>query len=122
MPHADPAWRKEIHANEALLFRYSALIFNAHRIHYDRDYAKVEGYGGLVVHGPLIATYLLELVRERMPEASLATFTYRAVSPLFDSEPFQVCGEHSSDGRSAELWAETPDGALAMTGRAEFAA
>ena len=122
VPHADPAWRKEIHANEALLFRYSALIFNAHRIHYDRDYAKVEGYGGLVVHGPLIATYLLELVRERMPEASLATFIYRAVSPLFDSEPFQVCGEPSSDGRSAELWAETPDGALAMTGRAEFAA
>ena len=121
-PRADPPWRKKIRASEALLFRYSALIFNAHRIHYDRDYARGEGYDGLVVHGPLIATYLLELVRERRPEARLAAFTYRAVSPLFDSEPFQVCGEPSPDGRSAEVWAVTPRGALAMAGRAEFAA
>ena len=123
VPHADPAWTKEIRTNEALLFRYSALIFNAHRIHYDRDYAtKIEGYGGLVVHGPLIATYLLELVREREPDARLVSFSYRGVSPLFDTKPFRVCGQPAADGRSAELWAETPRGALAMSARAEFAA
>jgi len=123
VPHADPAWTKEIRTNEALLFRYSALIFNAHRIHYDRDYAtRTEGYGGLVVHGPLIATCLLELVRERSPHARLAAFAYRGVSPLFDTEPFRVCGQPSADGRTVELWAETPRGALAMSARAELAA
>jgi 3-methylfumaryl-CoA hydratase len=123
VPHAAPAWTKEIRTNEALLFRYSALIFNAHRIHYDRDYAtRTEGYGGLVVHGPLIATYLLELLRERSPHARLAAFGYRGVSPLFDAEPFRVCGQPSPDGRTVELWAETPQGALAMSARAEVAA
>ena len=122
-PHASPVWTKDVRTNEALLFRYSALIFNAHRIHYDRDYAaKIEGYGGLVVHGPLIATYLLELARERRPDGRLAAFSYRGVSPLFDTAPFRVCGQPSVDARAVELWAETPQGALAMTGRAEFAA
>jgi 3-methylfumaryl-CoA hydratase len=122
VPHADPRWRREIRTNEALLFRYSALIFNAHRIHYDRDYAtKIEGYGGLVVHGPLIATYLLELVRASSPSARIATFSYRGVSPLFDAVPFRVAGQPSADGRSAEAWAETPQGALAMHARVEFA-
>jgi len=74
------------------------------------------------VHGPLIATYLLELVRERSPHARLAAFVYRGVSPLFDTAPFKVCGQPSTDGRTAELWAETPQGALAMSARAEFAA
>jgi 3-methylfumaryl-CoA hydratase len=122
VPDANPQWRREIRTNEALLFRYSALIFNAHRIHYDRDYARSEGYRGLVVHGPLIATYLLELLREHRPEARIATFSYRGVSPLFDTAPFHVAGRPSADGRSAEVWAETPQGSLAMTARAEFAA
>lgn len=118
-PHADPTWTQEIRPDERLLFRYSALVFNAHRIHYDRDYAmKVEGYGGLVVHGPLIATYLLEVARKN--NARLAAFSYRGVSPLFDGAPFRVCGLPSADGRTADLWAETPQRALAMTGRAEF--
>ena len=120
VPDTAPPWQREIRTNEALLFRYSALIFNAHRIHYDRDYARNEGYGGLVVHGPLIATYLLELLRAQRPEARIATFSYRGVSPLFDTAPFRVAGRPSGDGRSAEVWAETPQGALAMTGKAEF--
>jgi 3-methylfumaryl-CoA hydratase len=117
-PHRDAAWEAEIRPNEALLFRYSALIFNAHRIHYDRDYAmRVEGYGGLVVHGPLIATFLLELARKN--GARLASITYRGVSPLFDGAPFRIRGKPA--GGAADLWAQTPRGELAMLGRAELA-
>jgi 3-methylfumaryl-CoA hydratase len=116
-PHRDAAWEAEIRANEALLFRYSALIFNAHRIHYDRDYAmRVEGYGGLVVHGPLIATFLLELARKN--GARLASVAYRGVSPLFDGAAFRVRG--MPVGTSVDLWAETPRGALAMIANADL--
>ena len=76
-----------------LLFRYSALTFNGHRIHYDRRYVtEVEGYPGLVVHGPLIATLLLELLRRERPDATVMRFSFRAVSPLFDVAPFTVSG------------------------------
>jgi 3-methylfumaryl-CoA hydratase len=120
-PHQDPVWKKQIRTNVPMLFRYSALIFVGHRIHYDREYAtKVEGYGGLVVHGPLIATCLLNLSIEKS-KARLVSFSYRGVSPLFDTAPFHVCGQPAADGRSAEVWAETPQGALAMTAKAEFA-
>jgi 3-methylfumaryl-CoA hydratase len=113
-PHRDAAWESEIRPSEALLFRYSALTFNAHRIHYDRDYAmRVEGYDGLVVHGPLIATFLLELARRN--GARLAAFRYRGVSPLFDARPFRV------RGKPPDLWAETPGGGLAMSATAELA-
>jgi 3-methylfumaryl-CoA hydratase len=119
VPHADAEWTRTITPNVPLLFRYSALMFVGHRIHYDRDYAmKVEGYGGLVVHGPLIATYLLDLARDHA-KSRMTAFSYRGVSPLFDA-PFRVRGKPSADGRSAELWAETPQGTLAMSARAEF--
>lgn len=121
-PHGKADWEREVRPSEALLFRYSALIFNAHRIHYDHRYcAQMEGYPGLVVHGPLIATYLLELARARLPRARVSAFSCRGVSPLFDNAPFRVCGKPSDDGRSAELWAESPEGMLAMNARAEFA-
>mgnify|MGYP001595573381 CR=1 FL=1 len=120
-PHGKAEWEREVRPSEALLFRYSALIFNAHRIHYDLRYCtQVEGYPGLVVHGPLIATYLMELARDKSG-SRLAAFSYRGVSPLFDTAPFHVCGQPSADGRSAELWAEAAQGALAMTAKAEFA-
>ncbi len=74
-----------------LLFRYSALTFNGHRIHYDRDYARqVEGYPGLVVHGPLIATLLLDLLLRRNPGAEVTGFTFRASAPAFDGEPLTL--------------------------------
>ena len=77
-----------------LLFRYSALTFNGHRIHYDRRYVtEVEGYPGLIVHGPLIATLLLDLVRRNAPDADVATFRFKAVRPTFDLHPFRVNGE-----------------------------
>ena len=72
-----------------MLFRYSALTFNGHRIHYDRRYVtEVEGYPGLVVHGPLIATLLLDLLRREMPEADVSRFQFKAIRPLFDLDTF----------------------------------
>jgi 3-methylfumaryl-CoA hydratase len=98
-----------------LLFRYSALTFNGHRIHYDRSYVtEVEGYPGLVVHGPLLATLLLDLLREHRPHAAVVRFAFRASSPLFDIDPFFVCGEPASDGTTVRLWAKDHRGGLAM--------
>jgi len=95
----------------ATLFRYSALTFNSHRIHYDADYAReVEGYRDLVVHGPLLATLLADLAGRQGDR--LATFDYKAVSPLFVSEAFTV--NRRCRGEGAALWAASSDGRLAM--------
>jgi len=97
-----------------LLFRFSALTFNSHRIHYDRQYAtEVEGYPGLVVHGPLIATLLLDLLRRHWPTANLTAFEFRALKPLFDTAPFLVSAQQV-DAKTFRLWASTEDGQLAM--------
>lgn len=95
------------------LFRYSALTFNGHRIHYDADYARsVEGYAHLVIHGPLIATLLMDLaVRHRGP---LRSFRYRAQSPLLLPDAFTVNGRHDND-ESTTLWASSTDGRVAMS-------
>lgn len=119
-PPADPAWRRVVKPDAALLFRFSALIFNAHRIHYDRDYVRgVEGYPGLLVHGPLTAILLLDLLRESCPERPLRRFDYQAKAPLFDNAPFTVAGMPTVDG--AALWAQTPDCVVAMSGTAQLA-
>jgi len=117
----DSAWRRNIEPNDVLLFRYSALTFNGHRIHYDRRYVtEVEGYPGLVVHGPLIATLLLDLLRRHHPDARVTQFTFRAVKPTFDTAPFQVCGRLEEDGHTVRLWAQHLDGALAMDATARI--
>jgi 3-methylfumaryl-CoA hydratase len=115
----DDVWRRDIHPSEALLFRYSALTFNSHRIHYDRRYVtETEGYPGLIVHGPLIATLLIDLLRRNTPQP-VAAFRFRAISPLFHIAPFSVHG--ATDGTSAAaLWARTPTGHLAMEAEATF--
>jgi 3-methylfumaryl-CoA hydratase len=106
-------WEREIRPGDVLLFRYSALTFNSHRIHYDRRFAtSVEGYPGLVVHGPLIATLLLDLLRSNLPEANIAKFSFRAVSPLFDTATFRICGK--PEGDTVRLWAKNENGGLAM--------
>jgi len=110
---SDEQFSRRITPDPVLLFRYSALTFNSHRIHYDRPYAtEVEGYRGLVVHGPLIATLLLDLLRRQQPSARVTAFDFKAVSPLLDTAPFDVCGR--IDGELATLWARGPDGSLAM--------
>lgn len=115
----DATWERIVQPDDMLLFRYSALTFNAHRIHYDWRYAtQVEGYPGLVVHGPLIATMLLDLLRRNMPGAKVARFAFRAVSPLFDTAPFWLCGRPESDAKSVSLWARNESGGLATTATA----
>ena len=102
-----------------LLFRYSALTFNAHRIHYDREYARdVEGYAGLVVHGPLIATLLIDHAGRELPGLAPRHFSFRAEAPLIDGAPFDLCLVREGDG--ARLWARDASGRTTM--RAEVAA
>jgi 3-methylfumaryl-CoA hydratase len=114
-------WTREWWADDVLLFRYSALTFNGHRIHYDRRYAtEVEGYPGLVVHGPLLATLLLDLVRRKRPDAEIARYEFRAMRPIFDLHPFHVCGEPQSGGAALRLWVRDHEGALAMDATAHI--
>jgi 3-methylfumaryl-CoA hydratase len=108
-------WRREIHPDPVLLFRYSAVTFNSHRIHYDYPYTtKVEGYPGLVVHGPFTATLLVDLLRRNLPEATLRTFTFRALKPLYDTADFSTCGLPDLQGRAAKLWTRDHAGAVTM--------
>jgi len=122
MPGPEGAqWTRRVVPDDVMLFRYSALTFNGHRIHYDRRYVTtVEGYPGLIVHGPLIATLLLDLLRREMPQARVTHFNFKAVKPLFDVAPFEVCGRMEDD-KHIKLWARTPEGHLAMEANAVLA-
>lgn len=114
-PPAGGVAQRMITPSTVQLFRYSALTFNGHRIHYDRDYCRdVEGYPGIIVHGPLIATLLAGFANEKQTGA-MKTFSFRAVSPLFDTEPFII----HTDGNGS-VWANTPSGHLAMKAEATF--
>ena len=116
------AWQREIVPDDVLLFRYSALTFNGHRIHYDRRYVtEIEGYPGLIVHGPLIATLLLDLVRRNAPQAFIKGFNFKALRPSFDLYPLRLNGQPSADGRSVQLWAQDHEAWLTMQGTAELA-
>jgi 3-methylfumaryl-CoA hydratase len=117
----DAHFSRTVTPDPVLLMRYSALTFNGHRIHYDRPYAiNEEGYPGLVVHGPLIATLLMEELRRMYPEKSISSFEFKAVSPLFDTDPFEVSGRLEDDGHTVRLWASGPGGQLAMQASAQF--
>jgi len=119
-PPAEVAWRRSYAPDVVALFRYSAATFNAHRIHYDRHYnATVEGYPGLVVHGPFVQQCLLDLARDNNSGKTLVRFSIRARAPLFDTAPFTVVGRPKGNG--CELWAVTPDGTIASSATAEFA-
>ena len=109
--------RIEITADAVMLFRYSALTFNSHRIHYDADYCReVENYPAQVVHGPLIATMLAGLAAKNSGGA-LRKFSYRAASPLFAAQPFSIAMKKLQNGES-EIWAANARGELAMRARA----
>jgi 3-methylfumaryl-CoA hydratase len=109
----DAEWVEERVAEPVLLFRYSALTFNAHRIHYDAPYATgAEGYPDLVVQGPLTATLLCELARARL-DRPVRTISFRARAPLFANRRFWLSG--SATGTGAELAAVRGDGEPAMT-------
>ncbi|MGH1415871.1 MAG: hypothetical protein ACRBB0_20465 [Pelagimonas sp.] len=107
-----------IQPDPVTLFRYSALTFNGHRIHYDVDYARqVEGYEGLVFHGPLTATLLVDLGR-RMVGKTPKRFSFRGLAPIAGNAPFQIQGR--PEGHSMALWARRADGAMAMQADAVF--
>lgn len=109
------AWAHEVTPDPVLLFRYSALTFNAHRIHYDRAYStEVEGYAGLVVQAPLTATLMLESLRRASPRSEVTRFTFRAMHPLFDMQPFRICGRPAESAGDMEVRAENAAGVLCM--------
>lgn len=108
---SDPApaslWSREVLPTPPLLFRYSAVTFNSHRIHYDHPYAtEIEGYPGLVVHGPLIATLMLQAFCDAHPDKRVRTMRYRGLRPLICGQAFNVGGALGEDGE-ARLWAES---------------
>ncbi len=112
----DADHRRSFSVTTTDLFRYSALTFNGHRIHYDLDYAReVEGYPGLVTHGPLLAQRMIAVSVELM--GNVTSFAFRAVAPLFHFEAFDVCAK--ANGTGMEMWVAGPDGRLAMTGQAQ---
>jgi 3-methylfumaryl-CoA hydratase len=114
-------WRRAWTPDAVLLFRYSALTYNGHRIHYDAPYARdVEGYRGLVVHGPLLATLMLDLLRRELPGRSVRSFAYRGTAPLIAGEELVAHGEPEGDAR-VRLWVTGPGRLLAMEGGAEVA-
>lgn len=113
------AWREAVEPSPVLLFRYSAVTFNGHRIHYDWPYVTAaEGYPGLVVHGPLIATLNLRAFCRANPQARLRRFAYRGLRPLISPEPFELGGRPSGPGK-AEVWAGNAAG-IAQRGEVEF--
>ena len=116
---ADATWTRDLVPDDVLLFRYSALTFNGHRIHYDRRYViEVESYPGLIVHGPLIATLLVDLLRREVPQARLKRFEFKAVRPAFDGIAMRVCGRR--EGNIVSLWAQDHEGWLTMKASAEI--
>ncbi len=111
---ADVPWRRRVTPDAVLLFRFSALTFNSHRIHYDRAWAMdVEGYPGLVVHGPLTTTLLVDFARDSNPGRTLVSYATQARAPLFDTAPFELRGRPTATG--CECWALTPEGTVAMS-------
>ena len=129
-----PHWQRSLVPDEVLLFRYSALTFNGHRIHYDRRHVtQTEGYPGLVVHGPLIATLLLDLLRQQQPAAQVKAFSFKARHPCFDGQRLELHGQPAPTDAPADaptdastnagpatvrLWAQGPGGVLLMEAQA----
>jgi 3-methylfumaryl-CoA hydratase len=113
-------WGYELRPDPTLLFRFSALTYNAHRIHYDRDYAtEIERYPGLVVHGPLQAVALAELCRRHVAGHNVASFTFRALGPAFDGAPLQLRGRLQDD-ENVELAVFSGGGEMTMSASASL--
>jgi 3-methylfumaryl-CoA hydratase len=116
----DATWSRTIDATPPLLFRFSALTFNGHRIHYDQPYVTgTEGYPGLIVHGPLMGLVQIELARRSSPAKILARFEFRALSPVFAGAPFSVSARRETDG-TVSTWITNSTGGLAQQGKVVF--
>jgi 3-methylfumaryl-CoA hydratase len=118
---AETVWQQVVEPNPPLLFRFSAIRFNSHRIHYDRDYVtKVEKLPGLVVQSSLVSQLMIEMCRREMPGRQLAQFDFKSWRQIYDTGKFTIAGNPAQDGRGAELWALDSEGRVAMTGRAKL--
>ncbi|MDF2367421.1 MaoC family dehydratase N-terminal domain-containing protein [Sneathiella sp.] len=116
----DGVWAETVTPDSVMLFRYSALTFNGHRIHYDRDYClQEEGYPGLVVHGPLLGTLLMRLAVKNMGGRLLRKFSYRNFNPIFDTASFTLDGKPENNDECS-VWVRGPAGELAVKATAEF--
>jgi 3-methylfumaryl-CoA hydratase len=114
-------WKTVVTPDPVMLFRYSALTFNGHRIHYDQPYVTgTEGYPALVMNGGLTTLLVFELARANAG-GPLRHMASRNVRPLFVDRAITLCGEPAADGRSAKLWAEDDTGAVALSATADFA-
>ena len=120
-PAPESQWKQAVDPSAVLLFRYSAVTFNSHRIHYDYPYVtEKEGYPGLVIHGPLIATLMCQAFAQSHPRATLKHLSYRGLRPLIAPTAFDVAGTVTALGE-AKLWAEQ-DGTLAHQAELRFLA
>ena len=114
-PEIKPDFSESFTPDPVVLFRYSALTFNGHRIHYDRDYVtEVEGYPGLLVHGPLLATLMLDCFIKHHPGLKISNFEFKAHHPVFDLKPFKICGQNPNGDNQAELWVQDIEKNLCM--------
>lgn len=114
-------WQRTYESNPVMIFRLSAVRFNSHRIHYDRDYAtQEEGYPGLVVPVTLVSFLMMEMCRAEAPDRPLASFGYRSEKPVFDLGPYSIFG--APEGNAVTLWATDYENDLAVTATAAFAA
>ena len=117
---ADPGTARTIVPDPVLLFRFSALTFNGHRIHYDQPYVTgVEGYPGLIVHGPLMGLLQIELARRASAGRAPRSFEFRALSPVFAGAPMTVAARREADG-SLATWIANAQGGLAQQGKVTF--
>lgn len=118
----EPAWQQTVEPTTPLLFRFSAIRFNSHRIHYDRDYVtRVEKLPGLVVQSSLISQLLIEMCRREVPGRRLTRFDVEGLRSVYDVGPFTLAGRPTADGAGATLWAIDGEGRLAMLASAVFA-
>ena len=114
------AWQQTVTPDPVMLFRFSALTFNGHRIHYDHPYVtQVEGYPDLLMNGALTTLLVFELARA-YAATPLKYLSSRNVRPMFVNRPLVVCGKPSADGKSAKLWVMDDQDALALSATAEF--
>ena len=118
---AEPTWQQVIEPDAALLFRLSAIRFNSHRIHYDRDYVtNVEKLPGLVVQTSLLSLLLTEMCRREMPQSRLVSFDFKTIRQTYDTGPFTIAGAPATDEKTAALWVLDPGGHVSMTAHAAF--
>jgi 3-methylfumaryl-CoA hydratase len=116
----DATWARQVMPDEVMLFRFSALTFNGHRIHYDKPYVTgTEGYPGLIVHGPLMGLLQIELARRAQPQKIVRSFEFRALSPAFAGSPLTVGARQETDG-AVTTWIANAQGGVAQQGKATF--